>query len=94
MLADRRKLGAAEQKQLSERLCDDNIGTLEQARAFVKQEFGVDYTIGGVSHLFQRMRVKLKTGRPSNVKQSKEEMDEFAKKISALSGALPGAYLF
>ena len=74
------KLSRAEQDQLRERLCDDDIGTLEQARVWLKQEFRVDYTLGGVSCLFQRMKVKLKTGRPSNVKQDTEQMEEFAKK--------------
>jgi transposase len=74
------KLSRAEQDQLRERLCDDDIGTLEQARVWLKQEFRVDYTLGGVSCLFQRMKVKLKTGRPSNVKQDSEQMEEFAKK--------------
>ncbi len=59
------KLSRAEQDQLRERLCDDDIGTLEQARVWLKQEFRVDYTLGGVSCLFQRMKVKLKTGRPN-----------------------------
>ncbi len=55
----------AEQEQLRQRLRDDDIGTLERARICLKEEFSVDYTVGGVSCLFQRMKVKLKTGRPS-----------------------------
>lgn len=74
------KLSRAEQHQLSERLRCDDIKSLEQARGWLKQEYSVDYTIGGVSALFARMKVKLKTGRPSNVKQDKEQMEEFAKK--------------
>jgi transposase len=74
------KLSQAEQEQLRHRLRDDDISTLEQARICLKEEFAVDYTVGGVSSLFQRMRVKLKTGRPSNVKQDKKQMEEFAKK--------------
>ncbi len=74
------KLSQAEQEQLRTRLRDDDIGTLKQARICLKEEFSVDYTASGVSALFQRMKVKLKTGRPSNVKQDKEQMEEFAKK--------------
>ena len=74
------KLGAAAQESLRERLQDDDINTLEKARVCLQAEFGVDYTVGGVSCLFKRMKVKLKTGRPSNVKQDKEQMEEFAKK--------------
>ena len=74
------KLSRAEQEQLRERLRFDDIGTLKQARNYLKEEFSVDYSIGGVSALFQRMKVKLKTGRPSNVKQDTEQREEFAKK--------------
>ncbi len=74
------KLSQAAQEQLRHRLRDDDIATLEQARVCLKEEFAVDYTLGGVSALFQRMKVKLKTGRPSNVKQDTEQREEFAKK--------------
>ncbi len=74
------KLSRAEQQQLRQRLRSDDIKTLEQAGGWLKQEFGVDYTVGGVSALFARMRVKLKTGRPSNIKQDPEQREEFAKK--------------
>lgn len=74
------KLSQAEQEQLRYRLQGDDIGTLKQAQICLKEEFAVDYTTSGVSALFARMKVKLKTGRPSNVKQDKEQMEEFAKK--------------
>jgi transposase len=74
------KLSPVEQEQLRRRLRGDDIGTLEQARRYLKEEFAVDYTVGGVSCLFQRMKIKLKTGRPTNVKQDTEQREEFAKK--------------
>ncbi len=74
------KLSFGAQANLRDRLRDDDINTLEKARGCLKAEFGVDYTVGGVSCLFKRMKVKLKTGRPTNVKQDKEQMEEFAKK--------------
>ncbi|CAN5620412.1 hypothetical protein BH24ACI1_BH24ACI1_26260 [soil metagenome] len=74
------KLGAVAQANLRERLQNDDIHTLEKARVCLQAEFGVDYTVGGVSYLFKRMKVKLKTGRPTNVKQDKEQREEFAKK--------------
>lgn len=74
------KLSCSEQQRLRRRLRDDDIGSLEQARKCLKEEFAADYTVSGVSALFARMKVKLKTGRPSNVKQDTERMEEFAKK--------------
>lgn len=74
------KLDRAQEQQFVERLKQDDIGGLEQARQFLQQECNVSYTLGGVSALCQRLKVKLKTGRPSNVKQNAEELEEFAKK--------------
>ena len=46
--------------------------SLEEAQTHICQAFGVEYTIGGVSWLFQRLKVKLKTTRPSNVNKDEE----------------------
>ncbi len=67
-------------KQLSERLKQDDIQTLKQARRVLCEEFKIEYTLGGVSYLFKRMKVKLKTGRPTNIKQDAEQRQEFEKK--------------
>lgn len=74
------KLDQEQQRQFVERLRQDDIQTLEQARRFLRQECGVEYTIGGVSAVCGRLKVKLKTGRPQNVKQKAEELEEFKKK--------------
>lgn len=74
------KLDKEQEQQFVKRLKEDDIQSLEQARAFLKQQCGASYTIGGVSAVCQRLRVKLKTGRPTNVKQNKEELEEFKKK--------------
>ena len=74
------KLDQSAQAQLGERLKDDDIQSLERAQRLLREDFSVDYTISGVSYLFRRLGVKLKTGRPRNVTQSAEEREEFAKK--------------
>ena len=74
------KLGQEQQARFVERLKQDDIATLEQARLFLQQECGVSYTVGGVSVLCRRLKVKLKTGRPQNVKQKAEELEAFKKK--------------
>ncbi len=79
------KLNQAEQSRLKERLKKDDIRSLEQARNCLQQEFGVSYTIGGVSYLFKRLKVKLKTGRPQNIKQDAAQIEQFKKKISGFS---------
>lgn len=74
------KLDKEQQARFVERLKQDDIWSLEQARRFLQQECGVGYTVGGVSALCRRLKVKLKTGRPKNVKQKAGEVEEFKKK--------------
>ncbi len=75
----RNKLSAAEKVRLEERLKEDDVLSLQKAQEYLAQEFGVNYTIGGVSYLFQQMKVKLKTGRPRNYQQKEEEIAVFTK---------------
>lgn len=74
------KLNQAEQGRLKERLKKDDICSLEQAQNYLEQEFGISYTRGGVSYLFKRLKVKLKTGRPRNVNQDAAQIEQFKKK--------------
>lgn len=74
------KLNEAGQRQLQERLTQDDIASLEQARRYLQEEFGISYTTSGVSYLFKRLKVKLKTGRPQNIKQDAAQFEEFKKK--------------
>jgi transposase len=74
------KLDGTAQAGLKARLKQDDMQSLEQVRLYLEQEFGVGYTVSGISRLFKRLKVKLKTGRPANIKQDKEQMEEFAKK--------------
>lgn len=74
------KIDGQQKKQLLERLKKDDISSLEAAQSYLAQEFGVKYTIGGVSYLFKRLKVKLKTGRPVNIRRDEEKVEEFRKK--------------
>ncbi|MEP7039823.1 MAG: winged helix-turn-helix domain-containing protein [Acidobacteriota bacterium] len=53
--------------------------SLEAAGKHIEQSFGVSYTIGGVSWLFKRLKVKLKTTRPSNTDKDQERADTYKK---------------
>ena len=75
----RSKLTEDEKNLLAERLKKDDVLSLQKAQEYLAQEFGVNYTIGGVSYLFEQMKIKLKTGRPCNYQQKKEEIEEFKK---------------
>ncbi len=41
-----------------------DLARLRDVRDYLKDQFGLEYTVGAVSRLFQRHKVKLKTGRP------------------------------
>ena len=51
--------------------------TQGQIADWIKDNFGVEYKQSGVSKLFKRLKIKLKTGRPSNV--SRDEAGAFKK---------------
>lgn len=57
------------------------IARLKDAQRFLEEHFSICYTIGGLSDLFQRHKVKRKTGRPRNRKASSEKQAAFKKTV-------------
>ena len=43
--------------------------TLKEAVKIIKKEKGVQYSIQGLHKRFKKLKIKLKTGRPSHVKK-------------------------
>lgn len=74
------KFDEQQRAALEERLRSDDVNTLEHARMVLREQFAASYTVSGVSFLFKRFGIKLKTGRPTNIRQSAAEREEFAKK--------------
>ena len=52
---------------------------LEHIRAYLTGKLGVNYSISGVATLCKRLKIKLKTGRPVNVRQVPGAVEEFKK---------------
>lgn len=76
------KLSSIQQARLLQRLDQDDIATQGQLQDWLEQELGVTYSQPGISALLSRLKVKLKTGRPVNVR--KDVVGEAAfKKTSA-----------
>lgn len=73
------KLSTQQLSQLRTYLKSDSVDTLHQAQSYIQDAFGVSYTIGGISVLFTRLKIKLKTGRPSNIRQNQAEREAFKK---------------
>jgi transposase len=73
------KLSTTQVSRLRNYLKTDSVDTLKQAQAYLQEAFGIDYTIAGVSLLFKRLKIKLKTGRPTNIRQDQAEKETFKK---------------
>ncbi|WP_028524402.1 helix-turn-helix domain-containing protein [Runella limosa] len=57
----------------------DQANSLADIQEWLENNLQVTYTLGGISLLCKRLKIKLKTGRPSNVRQDKEGMEAFKK---------------
>jgi transposase len=75
------KLSAEAKAQLQKHLQTDQVESLQDAQAYLQQQLGVQYkSLSGVSYVFSRMKIKLKTGRPSHVQKDPEAVEHFKKK--------------
>ncbi len=76
------KLSSVEMGRLQNYLTEFGAADLAEARSVIEQSFGVRYTIGGVSRLCGRLRIKLKTARPSNVKKDVGAVQAYKKTLA------------
>lgn len=75
------KLSAAAKAQLQQHLRSEQVETLQDAQEYLQQELGVQYkSLSGVSYVFSRLKIKLKTGRPSHVQKDAEAVERLKKK--------------
>lgn len=63
------KLSSMQQARLLQRLDQNDIATQGQLQDWLLQEMGISYSQSGISVLLSRLKVKLKTGRPVNVRK-------------------------
>ncbi len=73
------KLSSVEISRLNEYLREFGARSLAEIQAYVRDSFGVSYTIGGLSDLCIRLRIKLKTARPSNYFKDETEVLQYKK---------------
>lgn len=55
--------------------------TQEQIGDWIGSSFGVHYGQSGISKLLKRLKIKLKTGRPVNIRQKEGDVDLFKKSL-------------
>ena len=75
-------LSSQEIARLLRYLDEFGFSSLEEAQKYIEQAFGVNYTIGGVSWLFKRLQVKIKTARPSNIEKDEEAVIAYKKTLA------------
>jgi transposase len=75
------KLSASQISLLLTFLRSDQARNLADVQAFIQSSFGVNYTLSGLSKLFTRLKIKLKTGRPSNVRKDAAQQEAFKKTL-------------
>ena len=75
------KLTDEQKQQLTEELRQGRVQRLCEGKAYIKEHFGVGYTVGGVSYLFKQLHIKKKTGRPTNVRKDIVGAEAFKKKF-------------
>ena len=73
------KLSSTQITHLRQFLLDDRAETLADIQAYLQNNLGVSYTSGGISDLCKRLKIKLKTGRPVNVRQQPGAVENFKK---------------
>ena len=78
------RLSKEQQEQLNNYLAEDQIQFLHEAKHYIQQQFGVRYSMGGLHKLFGRMKVKKKTGRPSNYRKDEKGASIFKKSFLSL----------
>lgn len=81
------KLDSCQMSRLQQRLASHDIRTQKEVMAWLKSEYGIIYTQSGISMLFKRLKIKLKTGRPVNIR--KDVMGEQTFKKTSDSSAAP-----
>jgi transposase len=53
-----------------------------QIANWLSDSFGVEFTQSGISKLFSRLKLKLKTGRPVNIRQKEGDVEDFKKNLT------------
>lgn len=65
---------------LEEEMKQGNIARLEECRLFLAEHFGIHYEgVSGLSRLFDRHQIKLKTGRRRHQRASQAQQEAFKK---------------
>lgn len=73
------KLSFTQISHLRQFLLDDQAHSLTDVQAYLAGSHGVKYTIGGVSAVCKRLKIKKKTGRPVHINQTPNAVENYKK---------------
>ena len=73
------KLSTTQMSHMRRFLLDDQAQTLADIQTYLQDRLNVSYTIGGISDLCKRLKIKFKTGRPVHIHQSPGAVEEYKK---------------
>lgn len=73
------KLEDIQLEELKKDVLEKDVQFLHEAVTHVKEKYNKEYTVAGMHFVFKRLGIKKKTGRPSNIRQNKEELKAFKK---------------
>ena len=76
--ANRAKLNEEQKAKLVKR-ARMGFDSQAEAREFIENQFGVQYTQQGISLLFQRLKIKAKVPRPFNIKADEGQQSSYKK---------------
>ena len=76
------KLSAVQISRLNSYLTEFGAKSLAQIGQYLEDSFGVSYTIGGLSDLCMRLKIKLKTARPRNYRQDEAAVERYKKTLA------------
>jgi len=77
------KLSSVEIGRLNGYLREFGARSLAEIQQYLKQSVGVQYSIGGLSDLCIRLKIKLKTARPSNYRKNEAAVETYKKTLVA-----------
>jgi len=76
------KLSTTQMSHLRRFLMDDQASTLTDIKNYLSGSLGIEYTIGGVFDLCQRLNIKAKTGRPVHAHQPEGVVEAYKKNLT------------
>ncbi|NQZ78772.1 MAG: winged helix-turn-helix domain-containing protein [Ekhidna sp.] len=65
--------------ELEKKLAEDGFSTVNEARAWILETYGISYTENGLGNYFRANKSKLKTGRPSHPKKDEQARQAYKK---------------